>query len=537
MEFHEGTILDATRGNVARFVNHSCNPNCYMEKWLVDGEPRMALFAGHDGIMTGEELTYDYNWETYDKIPQACRCGAPNCSGELGKKAEKPKPGMVGNMIAGAKRTAEDVVNAVTGRDAKRAKKEDEAPKWTGWAILSKAEMAEQKRKRNIEQQFADIAEQAKHAEKDNGPRRSKRASLLPTTSETTQQKSAPTVLSKRTSTTTMRTTQTTSTVARKKVTMRGGGSILQKAATRVISRKSREETEQKIDDDDDDEEEQIEPDEQEKEDDEPNSLLNPNVTATTPTRKRRATMTPRASRIELHPQHPASAPAKSRKRINSVLRKSRKERTERTPEAKRAQTEKARLAAIASKKAKKAAKRAAEAGEEVSKAQMEVEQLEAEVAREKETENEEVVEMVEAEIAELAEEKVREKKRVKEAAALGRRITEEALAESGVTLAQRKEKAKGKKIVISPEIVASAKRMVDEVLVKHGMKRAGGSKTAAALPLKKGTKRSAEVLDELEDDEVAESSVSTVRAVSADVGSKSKMQRTLDSFRGFGRH
>jgi hypothetical protein len=34
-----------------------------VEKWIVDGEPRMALFAGDGGIQTAEELTYDYNFE------------------------------------------------------------------------------------------------------------------------------------------------------------------------------------------------------------------------------------------------------------------------------------------------------------------------------------------------------------------------------------------------------------------------------------------------------------------------------------------
>lgn len=63
MEFDQGMILDATKGSIARFVNHSCNPNCVMVKRTVSGRPRMALFAGEEGIMTGEELTYDYNFE------------------------------------------------------------------------------------------------------------------------------------------------------------------------------------------------------------------------------------------------------------------------------------------------------------------------------------------------------------------------------------------------------------------------------------------------------------------------------------------
>ena len=56
-------IIDATRGSVARFVNHSCDPNCKMLMWTVAGKPRVALFAGERGIATGEELTYDYNFK------------------------------------------------------------------------------------------------------------------------------------------------------------------------------------------------------------------------------------------------------------------------------------------------------------------------------------------------------------------------------------------------------------------------------------------------------------------------------------------
>ncbi|KAI9737979.1 MAG: hypothetical protein M1834_009349 [Cirrosporium novae-zelandiae] len=85
MSFDQNMIIDATRGSIARFVNHSCEPNCRMEKWTVNGTPRMALFAGEQGIMTGEELTYDYNFDPFSvKNVQECRCGAPSCRGFLG---------------------------------------------------------------------------------------------------------------------------------------------------------------------------------------------------------------------------------------------------------------------------------------------------------------------------------------------------------------------------------------------------------------------------------------------------------------------
>lgn len=91
MLFDQNMIIDATtKGSIARFVNHSCAPNCRMEKWTVNGKPRMALFAGERGIMTGEELTYDYNFDPFSqKNVQECRCGEPACRGILGPRPKK----------------------------------------------------------------------------------------------------------------------------------------------------------------------------------------------------------------------------------------------------------------------------------------------------------------------------------------------------------------------------------------------------------------------------------------------------------------
>ncbi|KAF1814518.1 SET domain-containing protein [Eremomyces bilateralis CBS 781.70] len=64
MTLQENLIIDAggKKGSIARFVNHSCDPNCYMDRWTVRGEERIALFAGDFGISTGDELTYDYKF-------------------------------------------------------------------------------------------------------------------------------------------------------------------------------------------------------------------------------------------------------------------------------------------------------------------------------------------------------------------------------------------------------------------------------------------------------------------------------------------
>lgn len=92
MSFDQNMIIDATKGSIARFVNHSCKPNCRMVKWIVGGKPRMALFAGDNPIMTGDELTYDYNFDPFSaKNVQECRCGSDNCRGVLGPKPKDSK--------------------------------------------------------------------------------------------------------------------------------------------------------------------------------------------------------------------------------------------------------------------------------------------------------------------------------------------------------------------------------------------------------------------------------------------------------------
>ncbi len=52
------------RGNIARFINSSCAPNCESQKWhdAATGEVRIGIFASHD-IEPGEELTYDYQFQ------------------------------------------------------------------------------------------------------------------------------------------------------------------------------------------------------------------------------------------------------------------------------------------------------------------------------------------------------------------------------------------------------------------------------------------------------------------------------------------
>ncbi|XP_040261248.1 histone-lysine N-methyltransferase, H3 lysine-36 specific isoform X2 [Bufo bufo] len=77
-------VIDAgPKGNFARFMNHCCQPNCETQKWTVNGDTRVGLFALCD-IKAGTELTFNYNLECLGNGKTVCKCGAPNCSGFLG---------------------------------------------------------------------------------------------------------------------------------------------------------------------------------------------------------------------------------------------------------------------------------------------------------------------------------------------------------------------------------------------------------------------------------------------------------------------
>ncbi|XP_052180792.1 histone-lysine N-methyltransferase ASHR3 isoform X2 [Diospyros lotus] len=84
-EIRKDFIIDATfKGNSSRFLNHSCDPNCKLEKWQADGETRVGVFAAKC-INIGEPLTYDYRFVQFGPEVR-CNCGAPNCQGYLGMK-------------------------------------------------------------------------------------------------------------------------------------------------------------------------------------------------------------------------------------------------------------------------------------------------------------------------------------------------------------------------------------------------------------------------------------------------------------------
>ena len=98
------TVCDATKqGNVARFINASCSPNCVTKIISTDGVKRIGIYAKRD-IASGEELYYDYKFPLeYDatkRIP--CGCQSPECRGFLNWVSRKNSSvkGVVLNQIS-----------------------------------------------------------------------------------------------------------------------------------------------------------------------------------------------------------------------------------------------------------------------------------------------------------------------------------------------------------------------------------------------------------------------------------------------------
>ena len=71
------TIDGSSRSNTARYINHSCDPNCEAE--IVDGKIHISAYRD---IEEGEELTYDYGEEYFDEFIRPRGCGCAKCQSE-----------------------------------------------------------------------------------------------------------------------------------------------------------------------------------------------------------------------------------------------------------------------------------------------------------------------------------------------------------------------------------------------------------------------------------------------------------------------
>ncbi len=66
--------------NPARFLNHSCAPNCETE--LDEEEGEVWVLALRD-LTAGEELSFNYGYDLSEYREHTCRCGAPECVGYI----------------------------------------------------------------------------------------------------------------------------------------------------------------------------------------------------------------------------------------------------------------------------------------------------------------------------------------------------------------------------------------------------------------------------------------------------------------------
>ena len=85
-QLDDGGVIDArVRGNAARWINHSCDPNCAT---FEDDDGRVFIEAKRK-IRPGEELSYDYRLQIDGRLSKreraqyTCRCGTGKCRGSL----------------------------------------------------------------------------------------------------------------------------------------------------------------------------------------------------------------------------------------------------------------------------------------------------------------------------------------------------------------------------------------------------------------------------------------------------------------------
>ena len=113
-------VIDASNeGNIARWINHSCKPNCRaLLEETADGDPRKdrVLIETRRPLRAGEELTYDYGIVLEERLTPrlkaiwGCRCGAPRCTGTLLKPKRAPRPAARKSRRPTGKRSSPDRV-------------------------------------------------------------------------------------------------------------------------------------------------------------------------------------------------------------------------------------------------------------------------------------------------------------------------------------------------------------------------------------------------------------------------------------------
>jgi hypothetical protein len=90
MSLKGGLFVDAfKKGNISRFINHSCEPNCIAQVWSVEGINRAGIFALRS-ITVGTELTMDYGWIS-PTPSNRCFCGSNFCRGYVERQVNNKR--------------------------------------------------------------------------------------------------------------------------------------------------------------------------------------------------------------------------------------------------------------------------------------------------------------------------------------------------------------------------------------------------------------------------------------------------------------
>eukprot|EP00850_Spirogloea_muscicola_P003504 SM000014S00292 [mRNA] locus=s14:527572:531588:+ [translate_table: standard] len=117
VEINRDTVIDATfKGNLSRLINHSCRPNCELQKWHIDGEMRIGIHATID-ISKGSTLSYNYQFVQFGSERMDCHCGMEGCRGILSAKTKKDYQNGVHRELFPATKQQPPTAEGIADRD------------------------------------------------------------------------------------------------------------------------------------------------------------------------------------------------------------------------------------------------------------------------------------------------------------------------------------------------------------------------------------------------------------------------------------
>ncbi|EWM29679.1 histone-lysine n [Nannochloropsis gaditana] len=129
MELESGYYLDArTKGNASRFINHSCAPNCELQKWNVKGFTRIGIMAITD-ISAGTPLSYDYQFATNEEGKFKCHCGAPTCRGTLAPQNQLTEDQTMEALRTGSRTDRKKLLQLCKKRERREQARQQQAAK------------------------------------------------------------------------------------------------------------------------------------------------------------------------------------------------------------------------------------------------------------------------------------------------------------------------------------------------------------------------------------------------------------------------